>query len=139
MKPTSKYYGTTYKGFYLHIVDVKNEQDLNRAQGYKYLVRCESYAHTAFYTKKGLKKWLSERGLTIGKRSGYRSVNLKGEYTRNLMLDQEEFNQMYRSGEYKEIKVMDNADYTLGLVKDSNVYLLNCNIKTRTVFPYTWE
>ncbi len=109
--------------------------------GYRWLVR-DTFAHTAFRTKEGMRKFLQDTGLRIGKRTGGRGWWLVGSYSRNMMLDEAEFERMKLSGKYRISDVMSNGDYTTALIEereDGNIihYLNpNCN---REVLPYRYD
>ena len=100
--------------------------------------------HTAFNTEAGLRKWLDERGLSLKaelpKRGTWALFNIDGAYYKNCMMDEEGFWAIVQT-DVPRIKVLDNAEFTMGaLTKGEDglvtVNYLNCNIRNRLVFDY---
>lgn len=122
---------------YLVIVD-KKRQPLGQGCGYFYLVRKNHFAHTAFRTKAGLKKWMRERGLRIGKRKGF-GIDIIGQYFDNCeMINRNEFEVKYNH--LPAIEQLDNGDFTKGFVEDSRqgkiIHYQNPNCD-RIVYDYS--
>ena len=84
--------------------------------GYKYLIHCHCTAHTAFRTKNEVKTWLSERGLTVGKRFGWGiSCHINGSYIDNcMMISRKQFGSMFNG--LKPIRQLSNGDYTTAYI-----------------------
>jgi hypothetical protein len=113
--------------------------------GYTYLIH--SYggtSHTAFRTKEGMRNYLLDTGLRIGKRRMhlYNTWDLTGSYIENMMWGEDEFTQMKASGNYRITTKLSNGSYTTALIEereDGNVihYLNpNCN---REIHPYRYD
>lgn len=123
----------------LQVCSLSPEQH-QRTCGYWYTVTDGSMAHTAFATERGLLRWLEERGLDLTEplpeRGTFSWQKIKGSYKQVSTMDCNAFEQL----EGKHIKVLDNAQYTLGIVTEEDgmkvVNHLNCNVKTRPVYDY---
>lgn len=120
--------------------------------GYWFTVTNGSTAHTAFETRAGLDRWMSERGLTLENElpeaGTFGTSRIIGEY-RTVMhgehspTDDEPY-RMVEGDDWSGIKpvvittAMSNAEYTLALITEDagvrTVHTLNVNIKTRFVF-----
>lgn len=108
--------------------------------GYTWLVQTACFAHTAYRTKEGMRKFLDDTGLKIA-RAGWcsHSRNLTGCYYRNMMMDELKFAEMKASGNYRITNTLSNGAYTTALIEeraDGNIihYLNpNCN---REIHPY---
>lgn len=97
--------------------------------------------HTAFETERGLHRWLRERGLEIDgdlpQRGTFAAFSIHGTYEQCSTFDCNAFEAL----EGEPTKVLDNAEYTLGILTRNgagNVVVnhLNCNIHTRQTFEY---
>ena len=137
----SKY--TTYNtGLYLSVI---NEEFHRQTCNYWYLITTGAQSHTAFETEAGLMRYLNERNLKLTQPLTPRGVpshqKLEGGYFRCTCLDVEFFAELSkRVPPERHTKIMDNGDYTLGLlVPDENgvvtVYLLNPNCE-RVKYPH---
>jgi hypothetical protein len=115
--------------------------------GYWYLVTTDHRSFTAFTSRACLYRWLEERGLDIDEsklapHGEFSSQPIKGTYSQRWYFSDEEqaqFNNL--QGVILETRQCDNAQYTLAkITRDSagmrTVHLLNCNVKSRVVFPY---
>lgn len=116
-----------------------------RTCGYWYIVQTfGATPHTAFAERAHLDNWLNERGLTLKDElphtkgeHGY--TKILGEYTRESHMSYDEFYNL--APQAIETKILDNADYTLGLITTDEtghktIHHLNCNLKYRPVYPY---
>ncbi len=109
-----------------------------RTCGYWYTVQDKWTAHTAFATRAGLDQWLADRGLSIiGDIETELWCPIAGRYQTALeWMPFEEFQQI----EGKRIKVMSNAEWTMGIVNTEDgittVHHLNPNCKDRPVYDY---
>lgn len=118
-----------------------NRDQHERTCGYWYTVINGATAHTAFATRAGLDRWLSERGLTLERelpeRGEWGSSRVAGTYRERSYL--------HDAGEFDELRpivstaVMSNGDYTLALITEDDagtrtVHYLNPNVRTRLVF-----
>ncbi len=110
----------------------------SRTCNYWFTIENGCTAHTAFTTKDQLEQWLEERNIKLtAPLVGYQQ--LQGEYKRCSFMSYDEF---YNLPAIRQIKVMDNGRYTLGLLtEDENgiriVNHLNCNCKYR--IEYDWK
>ena len=125
-----------------------NAEQHAKTCGYWYTVSGGVYAHTAFATRRGLERWLEERGLTCeiptavqpedyGKGLTNYAV-IVGTYRRHSHMSYDEF---YALPAPLRTKVLDNGDYTLGLItKDADgirtVHHMNCNCHDRIEYEY---
>lgn len=129
-------YVTCHEGLYLSVI---TEEHHRQTCGYWYLITTGAQSHTAFETERGLLRYLKERNLKLTQPLTPRGVpshqKLEGRYFRCTMLDEEEFSRLAEATPLTHhTKVMDNGDYTLGLLvpdKDGvvTVHLLNPNCK----------
>ena len=115
----------------------------SRTCNYWFTVENDCTAHTAFTTKEQLEQWLEERNIKLtaplvehGKHS---YQQLQGEYKRASFISYDDF---YALPAIRQIKILDNGRYTLGLLtEDENgirtVNHLNCNCKYR--IEYDWK
>jgi hypothetical protein len=85
--------------------------------GYYYIVTKGAMSHTAFRTKRALKIWLKDSGLTLGKRTWTKtSIILNGEYRRQYsFLGHFEFIKEY--GHLESMFVLDNGDWVIGFIE----------------------
>lgn len=128
-----------YKVKYQNLsLTVLKKSDRLKHGNYKYLIQSSCTAHSAFHTKKGVKRWLSERGLRIGKKLGwnYPVYNLIGSYAKNsMMIDPVLFYSLFYGK--TPIPVLDNGDYTEGFISDDDgiriINLLNPNCKRKII------
>lgn len=114
-----------------------------RSCNYWYAVQNNHAAHTAFETRAGLLRWLSDRGLSVNEAElpvapAWGWVNVTGKYVAAHHLSYDAF---YALPAIMETKVMSNGDYTLGrITADADgvrtVHELNVNCKHRPVFDY---
>lgn len=118
-----------------------DRQQHERTCGYWYCVRSGGAAHTAFAEPDHLIRWLLERGLGMLDplpAAGFpATAKITGQYRSRMHMDPDQFYGL--SG--PPIRVLDNAQYTLGIVTTDaqrvrTVHFLNCNVKTRPVFDY---
>lgn len=109
--------------------------------GYWYLVSSNAVSHTAFATSQGLMNWLDERGLVLEgnlpEMGAHAVLPVSGTYRTTSHLSYDDFFSL----EGERIRVLDNGDYTLGVVTTDpdavrNVHYLNCNMMDRPVFEY---
>jgi len=128
----------------LRVTSLTLEQRLETC-GYWYTITTDdSMAHTAFATERGLLRWLDERGLSLTKplppRGAPSSQMIHGQYTQSDTFDLEDFEQLLKEG-HPKIKVLDNGEYTLGVVTTDarggkTVHHLNCNIRLRPKYNH---
>jgi hypothetical protein len=126
----------------LHATSLNREQH-EQTCGYWYVVRNGAMAHTAFATRAGLDRWLSERGLALENElpepGEWGTTRVVGSYRERCYL--------YDAAEFDQLRpvlataVMSNGDYTLGLVTEGEagqrtVHYLNPNVRTRFVFDH---
>ncbi len=123
----------------LRVTHLTPEQSEKTCGPYTYTVTNRWAAHTAFVTKAGLDLWLNERGLSIhGDIETEQWCEIDGQYAKECeWLTPAEFELM----EGQKIKLMDNGQWTLGIVNTSDggattVHYLNCNVQGRVVYPY---
>ncbi len=129
-------------------VTALNAEQHAQTCNYWYLVREAFYAHTAFTTRKGLERWLEERGLTCeiptavkvedyGK--GFSNTSpVIGKYGTKMLWSMEEFyalpNVVVRS------KTLSNGDWVEAMITQEEglrvEYTLNPNVKDRKVFDW---
>ena len=107
-------------------------------------------AHTAFATRAGLDRWLSERGLSLENdlpeagTSGW--TRITGEYRTESHGEfvSDDYRDGMGEGDFYALRpivvtaAMSNGDYTLALITDDDgvrtVHTLNPNVRTRLVF-----
>jgi hypothetical protein len=143
----------TYQQTYdrLFVTTLTPEQH-ERTCGYWFTVTNGATAHTAFETRAGLDRWLSERGLTLENELpgagewgttralyGYRT-ELHGEF----LTESDDGFEMGPGGFYDlrpiaATMTLGNGDYTLALITEDDagvrtVHTLNCNVPGRVVF-----
>jgi len=103
-----------------------------------------STPHTAFNTEAGLRRWLDDRGLSLKselpERGTWAVFSIEGAYYKNSLMDKAGFDTIVKS-DARKIKVLDNAEFTLGALTKSadglvTVNYLNCNVRDRQVFDY---
>ena len=131
----------------MQVVALNAEQHAQTCN-YWYLVREAFYAHTAFTTRKGLERWLEERGLTCeiptavevedyGK--GFSNTSpVIGKYGTKMLWNMGEFyalpNVVVRS------KTLSNGDWVEAMITQEDglrvEYTLNPNVKDRKVFDW---
>jgi hypothetical protein len=104
---------------------------------YWYTVTNGATAHTAFTTKRGLMRWLDERGLKLDgelpEATGeFATMRVIGEYRSSSHMDEGEF---YAVQPVVITAAMSNGRYTLALIDEAEgvrtVHTLNPNVKTR--------
>ena len=118
--------------------------------GYWFTVTCGSTAHTAFATRAGLDRWMSERGLslendlpdagTFGSTrvvGEYRTAS-HGEFVSDNPSDSMGEGDFYSLQPIAATASMSNGRYTLALITEDDgmrtVHTLNPNVKTRVEF-----
>lgn len=108
-----------------------------RTCNYWYTVTCGATAHTAFTTRRGLDRWMTERGLRLDGKlpeatGEFATMRVIGEYYRASHMDEAEF---YAVRPVVITAAMSNARYTLALIDEADgvrtVHTLNPNVKTR--------
>lgn len=115
-----------------------------RTCNYWYVVQHSWGPHTAFTTRTGLNRWLSERGLEIEQESlanngVHSTVQVKGEYATEMHSSYDKFFGL--ANVVLETKDLSNGDYTLArITQDENgvrtVHTLNPNCRHRPTFDY---
>jgi hypothetical protein len=112
------------------------------ADGYGYKFYLSSYdkktniVQSAFKTKTGLKNYLKNRGLRIGKifnKGWSTSHEIIGDFNEKCYMDFEEFKT--DKGDLKTFPVLSNGDYTEGFLKDGTLCYCNPNVKQRAILP----
>jgi len=113
-----------------------------RTCGYWYTVTSNGATpHTAFRTRAALMRWLDDRGLTvegeIPEPGNYAHGPIIGSYRRASHLSYDRFYDV----EGLRTRVMDNADYTLGIISTDadglrTIHHLNPNCRDRPIFDY---
>ena len=113
---------------------IQKKEDRERHGGYKHLIYSKNMnSQIAFYTDRGLKNWMNDRGLKKGEKGwGNSSWNLKGKYEEvSLAGNKYLLDKFGKSKKLKPIAVLNNGGYTRGYVKkDKNkaiIYYLNPN------------
>jgi hypothetical protein len=111
-----------------------------RTCGYWYTVTSGCTAHTAFATRAGLDRWLSERGLTLcgtlDSEPSHCAIN--GEYiTTSHLHDAASFEQI----EGQRTRTLSNGDYVEAILTRGDdgivtVHTLNPNVRDRKTFDY---
>lgn len=125
-------------GFWLIVLDKEGNE---RTCNYWYLLQTSAcVSHTAFRTRHALVRWFNERGLPVPENlpepGEHHVLHVPGKY-RKTYCDMETLTRV--NGE--SIKVLDNAEYTLGKVTTDadglrTVYVPNCNHRDRVKFDY---
>jgi hypothetical protein len=122
-----------------------------RTCNYWYTVTSGAMAHTAFTTKRGLMRWLDERGLTLDgelpETTGeFATMRVVGEYydASHGEFVSDDYRDGMGEGDFYSLRpvvvtaAMSNGDYTLALITEEagirTVHTLNPNVKTRFVF-----
>ena len=114
-----------------------------RTCNYWFTVTSGATAHTAFTTRKGLDRWLDERGLSLEndlpEAGTFGTSKVLGEY-------REESHGEMSEGDFYDLapvlvtSEMSNGRYTLALITEEEgirtVHTLNPNVKTRIEFRY---
>lgn len=118
--------------------------------GYWFTVTNGAMAHTAFATRAGLDRWLSERGLTLEsdlpEAGTFGTTRVIGEYrteSHGEFLSDDPRDGM-GEGDWSSLHpiaataTLSNGDYTLALITEEGgvrtVHTLNPNVRTRPVF-----
>jgi hypothetical protein len=121
-----------------------------RTCGYWFTVTNGAVAHTAFATRAGLDRWMTERGLTLENELpeagtwgttrvlyGYRSA-LHGESLSDDLADGMGPGDFYSLQPVMATAAMSNGAYTLAFITEEDgirtVHTLNCNVRSRVVF-----
>lgn len=124
----------TYYNRYSNLTVTRlNQEQHERTCGYWYTVQNKWTAHTAFATRAGLDRWLTDRGLSItGDIETELWCKIEGEYRTALeWMPSKEFQQI----EGKRIKIMSNGQWTMGIVNTEDgvttVHYLNPNCHDR--------
>ena len=113
--------------------------------GYWYLIQHNGMAHTAFATKRGLYRWLMERGLKLSeplpvKRGVHSHQKIIGCYELNsYIISEKQWKNL--PGVFAKIKKLSNGDYTEGKLTmnksgDIVVNYLNPNCHYRKIYDY---
>lgn len=127
-----------------------NAEQHMRTCGYWYTVtQGAAMPHTAFATRRGLERWMEERGLSVDEiptaiqpqdyGKGLSSCCwIVGTYRKQSHFSYDEF---YALPAVIETKTLDNGDYTLGRITQGEdgirtVHYMNCNRKHRIVYPH---
>jgi len=126
----------TYKDHLLLFIQPSDKEPIGC--GYYYIVTYGAQAHTAFRTRKALKKWMFDRGLKIGTRRNWlrRSVSIVGGYTNVCVMDNTaDFTKTY--GHLRLIPHLENGSYSIGYVDDitHTIYFQNPNTD-RIIFDH---
>lgn len=119
---------------------------------YPYIVTNGAMSHTAFMTRAGLDRWLSERGLTLEndlpEEGTFGTTRVLGTYRDEshgmFSATEDEPHRMIEDDTWGKLRpvlataVGSNAEYTLGLITEERgirtVHYLNVNVKTRIIF-----
>ena len=94
------------------------------------------FCQTAFRTKTGLKNYLKNRNLKIGKlfnKGWSTSHEVIGDFDEKCYMDFNEFKA--DKGDLKTFPKLSNGDYTEAFLKDGNVCYCNPNVKQRAILP----
>lgn len=129
-------------------VTALNEEQHERTCGYWYTVTCGATAHTAFATRAGLQRWMTERGLALAGElpevtGEWATMPVIGEYYSmshgRFVPDHDHM--MVADDAWYALQpaiitaVMSNGSYTLGIITEKSgvrtVHYLNPNVKTR--------
>jgi hypothetical protein len=114
-----------------------------RTCNYWYLVQHSWGPHTAFTTRRGLDRWLEERGLRLAGELAHNAVHsevmIEGEYASEMHHSYDQFYAL--ENVILETKDLSNGDWTLArITRDENgirtVHTLNPNCRHRPVFDY---
>lgn len=121
----------------LSLTILTDEADRRKHGGYRYLVTKSNTPWTAFRTKDGLKRYMNNRGLTLGKRSkwGRHWMPLVGTFYEDMTMDTEAFNRLRSMPDVRESYQLSNGDYTTALINGNVITYLNPNCK-RDILPY---
>lgn len=138
-------------------VTALNEEQHERTCGYWYTVTCGATAHTAFATRAGLQRWMTERGLALAGElpevtGEWATMPVIGEYYSTSHGEFDPTEKAPGDPEFQHLPmipgdawhalqpaiitaVMSNARYTLGIITEESgvrtVHHLNPNVKTR--------
>jgi hypothetical protein len=122
-----------------------------RTCNYWFTVTNGATAHTAFETRAGLDRWMSERGLTLENELppvgtwgsvrvlyGYREVT-HGEFVSDNPADSMSADDFYALRPVAATAVMSNGAYTLALITEEasgvrTVHTCNPNVRDRVIF-----
>lgn len=135
----------------LYVASITAEQH-ERTCGYWFIVTNGSMSHTAFETRAGLDRWMSERGLTLESELAeagthsftrilgeYRTVS-HGEFLSDDFRDGMGPGDFYALRPIAATAEMSNGSYTLALITEENgvrtVHHLNPNVRDRVVFDH---
>jgi hypothetical protein len=119
--------------------------------GYWFTVTNGTLPHTAFATRAGLDRWLSERGLTLenelAEAGTFSTTRILGQYRDESHGEfvSDDYRDGMGEGDFYSLRpvvttaAMSNGDYTLALITEDEagvrtVHTLNPNVKTRLVF-----
>ena len=134
----------------LYAASLTREQH-ERTCGYWFTVTNGSMAHTAFATRAGLDRWLSERGLSLENdlpdAGTWGTTRVLGTYrtaSHGEFSPTEDNPYRMVEGDWTSVRPtmataeMSNGDYTMALVTEEDgvrtVHTLNPNVKTRIVY-----
>lgn len=92
-----------------------------------------------FRTMSGLKRFLKNRGLKIGKKLNGWGCNheIIGDYDNEQHMSKKTYDS--ERGDLKEFPFLSNGDYTTAFFKNGKVHYCNPNVKDRTILPYIHE
>lgn len=125
------------------------QESHERTCGYWFTVTSGAIAHTAFATRAGLDRWLSERGLSLENdlpaAGTFGSTRIAGEYrteSHGEFVSEDSFEM--GEGDWSLVDPilatadLSNGDYTMALITEEDgvrtVHTLNPNVKTRVVY-----
>jgi hypothetical protein len=146
-KETIMVYMQTYSQLYAASL---TQEAHEKTCGYWFTVTNAATANTAFATRAGLDRWLSERGLSLegelpaaGTYGGTRIIGeyrtaSHGEFLSDDFRDGMGEGDFYSLNPIAATAEMSNGDYTLALITEEDgvrtVHTLNPNVKTRVEF-----
>jgi hypothetical protein len=129
-----------YNSFWLSILN--DPEQRKQHMGYRYIIQTYGGTpHTAYRTKSGLRRFLSDTGLKIHRPFRKGSGRLSGRYIRTmLMVSRKDFDSKY--GQLRKSHCLDNGDYVRCYIETgaagNTIYLQNCNMKDREVLDYSY-
>ena len=115
-----------------------------RTCNYWFTVTTGASAHTAFNSRKGLERWLEERGLKMTAELPARGVGscqrIEGSYRETSWMSYDDFFALEKSAKVVT-KALSNGDYTLAYITEDedgvrNVHHLNPNMRRRVVYDH---
>ena len=98
-----------------------------------------SFSQRAFRTVAGLKRFLKDRNLKIGKKiNSYGIVHeIIGDFEETATMDFNEFKELKK--QYKNFAYLSNGSYTEAIFDGFNVVYCNTNVKEKAELPYIRE